>query len=146
MVLYRELGGSAIKFLVSAAVILLTPVLAAKLVFNVTSSTGAEPINEPWVQNSMEFVTWNGEKWTGWVRNEDFALRPQNEGKWSQHSNSMLAFMDWEGTPWQARIDGDSFLLAHHGDWQGHTEKALAIHYRDWQGKNQLRTLAQLKR
>lgn len=59
MVLYRELGGSAIKFLVSAAVILLTPVLAAKLVFNVTSSTGAEPINEPWVQNSMEFVTWN---------------------------------------------------------------------------------------
>ena len=94
MVLYRELGGSTIKFLVSAAVILLTPILAAKLVFNITSSTGAEPVNQPWVQNSMEFVTWNREKWTGWVRNEDFALRPQNEGKWSQHSNSMLAFMD----------------------------------------------------
>tara|TARA_B100001013_G_scaffold237119_1_gene145979 strand:+ start:97 stop:459 length:363 start_codon:yes stop_codon:yes gene_type:complete len=120
--------------------------VAAKLVFDATSYTGSEPVNEPWVQSSMEFVTWNGEKWTGWVRSEGFELRPQNEGRWSQHSNSMLAFMDWEGAPWQVRIDGDSFLLAHHGDWQGHTERAMAIHYRDWQGRNQLRTLAQLKR
>ena len=90
--------------------IVLTPIVAAKLVFDATSYTGSEPVNEPWVQSSMEFVTWNGEKWTGWVRSEGFELRPQNEGRWSQHSNSMLAFMDWEGAPWQVRIDGDSFL------------------------------------
>ena len=125
---------------------MLTPIVAAKLVFDATSYTGSEPINQPWVQSSMEFVTWNGEKWTGWVRNEGFELRPLNEGKWSPHSNSMLAFMDWEGTPWQARIDDDSFLLAHHGDWQGPTERSTAIHNRDWQGRNQLRTLAQLQR
>lgn len=126
--------------------VLLAPVLAAKLAYNLSSATGTEPINQPWAQNSMEFVTWNGEMWTGWIRDNEFEHRPQNEDKWGQHASPSLAFMDWEGTLWQVKIEGDSFLLAEHGDWQGHTEHATAIRYRDWQGNNQLRTLAQLSR
>ena len=125
---------------------MLTPVVAAKLAYNATSYRNAEPVNPPWAQNSMEFVTWNGEKWTGWIRDESFENLPQNEERWSQHSNASLAFMDWENTPWQVKIEGDSFLLAHHGDWLGHIERSVAIHYRDWEGNNQLRTLAQLRR
>ncbi len=135
-----------IKVLLGILVIALTPVVAARLLFNVTSDAGAEPINQPWAQNSMQFVTWNGEKWTGWVREDAFEHRPENDDRWSQHASPSLAFMDWEDTPFQVKIDGDSFLLAHHGDWQAHTERATAIRYRDWQGRNQLRTLAQLKR
>ena len=135
-----------IKVILAIAVIALTPVVLAKLAFNATSYNGAEPISEPWVQNSMEFITWNGEKWTGWIRDDAFEHRPLNAAKWSKHSNTSLAFMDWDNTPHQAKIDGDSFLLAHHGDWNAHTERANAIRYRDWQGKNQIRTLDQLKR
>jgi len=127
-------------------VLLLTPILAAKLVYNVTSYTNAEPVNQPWAQNSMQFVTWNGEKWTGWIRADLFEHRPENTAKWGQHATGSVAFLDWEETPWQAKIEGEEFLLAHHGDWQGHTERAKAIQYRDWEGNNQLRTVAQLRR
>jgi len=135
-----------IKGFLIIALVALTPVVAAKLAYNATAHRGLEPISEPWVQDSMEFITWNGEKWTGWIRDDAFEHRPQNEAKWSNHSNTSLAFMDWNNTPSQVKIDGDSFLLAHHGDWHGHTERANAIRYRDWQGKNQIRTLDQLKR
>ncbi len=128
------------------AVVLLAPVLAAKLAFNLSSHSGAEPVNAPYAQNSMEFVTWNGEEWTGWIREGNFEHRPQNEANWGQHASPSLAFIDWEGTPWQVKIDGESFILAEHGDWLGHTEHGTAIRYRDWQGNNQLRTLAQLQR
>lgn len=127
-------------------VVLLAPVLAAKLAYNAATDTGTGPVNQPWAQNSMEFVTWNGEQWTVWIRDDAFEHRPQNEAKWGQHATPSVAFMDWEGTPWQAKIEGDAFLLAHHGDWQGHIERATAIRYRDWQGNNQLRTFAQLNR
>ncbi len=120
--------------------------LAAKLAYNVKSYAGDEVVNAPWAQNSMEFVTWNGEPWTSWIRDEQFEHRPENEEQWGQHSTGSVAFMDWENTPWQAKIEGDSFLLAHHGNWQGHTEHANAIRYRDWQGKNQIRTVTQLRR
>lgn len=134
-----------IKIIVVLA-ILLAPVLAAKLAYNAKTSSGAEPVNAPWAQNSMEFVTWNGEKWTSWIRDDNFEHRPQNAAEWGQHSTGSVAFIDWDGTLWQAKIEGSVFLLAHHGDWQGHTEHASAIRYRDWQGKNQLRTVAQLTR
>ena len=128
----------------SAAV--LATVMAAKLMFNVTTYTGDEPANEPWAQNSMEFVTWNGEKWTAWIRDGVFEQRPQNEGQWSSHANNNLAYIDWEGRSWQAKIDGDVLLLAHRGDWKGSSVRDTGIRYRDWKGKNQLRTLTQLRR
>ena len=134
-----------IKLFVGLVVVLLTPVVAAKLVYNVTSAT-AEPVSLPWTQNSMEFVTWNGEEWTGWIRDEVFEHRPQNDEDWGNHASPSVAYIDWEGTPIQAKIEGDSFLLAHRGEWQGHIEHEVAIRYRDWNGNNQLRTVAQLRR
>jgi hypothetical protein len=135
-----------IKVVLCLAAALLATVVAAKLTFDATSYTGAEPTNEPWAQNSMEFVAWNGEKWTAWIHAAAFEQRPQNEGQWSPHANPSLAFIDWEGRPWQAKIDGDVLLLAHRGDWKDSTERVTAIRYRDWKGKHQLRTLAQLRR
>lgn len=131
--------------LVAAAVALL-PVVAAKLLYDATTYTGAEPINQPWAQNNMEFVAWNGEKWTAWIRDESFEQRPQDEGTWHEHANISLAFVAWDSEPWQAKIDGDGFLLARRGNWKDETMHVSAIRYRDWKGKNQLRTVAQLKR
>ncbi len=119
---------------------------AAKLTYEVISYTGAEPINEPWQQDSMEFVTWNGERWTAWVRGESFELRPVNSNKWSPHANSTLAFIDWEGEPWQAKIEGDDLLLAHRGDWGGSIQRVNSIRYRNWEGNYELRSLNQLRR
>ncbi len=121
-------------------------IVAAKVAFEVTIYAGAEPANQPWAQSTMQFVAWNGEKWTAWIRDDAFEQRPQNDVQWSRHANTSLAFVDWEGRPWQAKIDGDALLLAERGDWKGPTERKSAIRYRDWKGKNQLRTLAQLKR
>ena len=63
----------------------------------------------------------------------------------SRHQVS-LAFIDGQGQPWQAKIDGQQFLLAHRGNWQGRIERAGAVRYRDWRGNAQLRTVAQLRR
>jgi hypothetical protein len=120
--------------------------MAAKLAFNATTYTEAEPASRPWAQDTMEFVAWNGEKWTAWIRDDAFEQRPQNEVKWSRHSNPSLAFIDWEGREWQAKIDGDEFLLAHRGNWKGAIEHVTALRYRDWEGERRLRTVAQLKR
>ena len=94
----------------------------------------------------MEFVAWNSEEWTAWINDDAFEQLPQNDGKWSRHSNPSLAYTDWDGEKWQAKIEGEEFLLAHHGNWQGPVERAEAIQYRDWKGRNQLRTVAQLRR
>ena len=135
-----------IKVVLGLLAAVFVTVVAAKLAFDATAYTGAEPANQPWAQNTMEFVAWNGEKWTAWVRDDTFEQRPQNEGPWHTHANASLAFIDWENKTWQVKIDGDAFLLAHKGDWQGATERVNAIRYRDWEGENQLRTLTQLKR
>ncbi len=121
-------------------------VLAAKLTFNATTDSGSKPVNPPWAYNSMEFVAWNGEKWTTWVRADMFEQTPQDKESWSRHANASIAYTDWEGRLWQAKIDGEEFLLAYHGDWEGSVERSDAIRYRDWSGVNQLRTVAQLKR
>ncbi len=135
-----------IKVVLGLSLAVLATIVAAKLTFDATIDTGAGPANQPWAQNSMEFVSWNGEKWTAWIRDDAFEQRPQNEGQWSGHANASLAFIDWEGRPWQAKIDMDTFLLAHRGDWKGAAERVTAIRYRDWKGENQLRTPAQLRR
>ena len=135
-----------IKVVLGLSVAVLATIVAAKLAFDATINTGTGHANQPWAQNSMEFVAWNGEKWTAWIRDSAFEQRPQNEGQWNRHANTSLAYIDWEGRPWQAKINTDAFLLAHRGDWEGSSKRVTAIRYRDWKGENQLRTLTQLTR
>jgi hypothetical protein len=135
-----------IKVASGLLVAVLATAFAARLAVDAAVHTEAGPANEPWAQNRMELVAWNGEKWTAWVRDDVFEQRPQNEGRWSRHSNASLAFVDWEGQPWQAKIDGDAFLLAPRGEWNGSVERSTAIRYVDWNGQRQLRTVAQLQR
>jgi len=135
-----------IKVVLGLLAALLATILGAKLTYDATAYNGTDPANQPWAQDSMEFVTWNGEKWTAWIRDGTFEQRPQNNAKWSSHANTSLAFIDWEGEPWQAKINSDALVLAHRGDWTGSTKHMTAIRYRDWKGENQLRTLTQLKR
>jgi hypothetical protein len=134
------------KVVLGLVLAIVATIVAAKLAYEGTAFTGTSPTHQPWAQNSMEFVAWNGDKWTAWVRDDAFEQRPHQEGLWSGHANASLAFIDWELQRWQVKIDGDAFLLAHRGDWNGPTERATAIRYRDWEGENQLRTLTQLKR
>ena len=121
-------------------------IIAARLVFEFTTTTGDPPANVPWSQDSMQFVTWNGGEWTAWVHEDDFEQIPRNSNNWSRHADASLAFTDWDGDLWQAKIEGDMFLLAHRGDWEGEVARAAAIRYRDWDGHDQLRTVTQLRR
>ena len=130
----------------SLVVAILATVVAAKLAFESTVNPDIEPVNRPWAHNTMQFVSWNHEKWSAWIRHDTFEQLPQNTEKWSRHTNPSLAFIDWNGEAWQAKISGDNFILAQRGDWQGATERVEAIRYRDWQGNNKLRTTLQLRR
>ncbi len=121
-------------------------VVAARLAFEFTAPEFSGQVNEPWAQSRMEFVSWNNEQWTAWVRDEIFEQTPENTVDWHRHSNPSLAYIGWDGEPWQAKVEGESFVLAHRGNWSGSTESANAIRYRDWSGQNRLRTLAQLGR
>ena len=124
----------------------LAAIVAANLAFNATANVGTQPVNEPWAQDRMEIVAWNNEEWTAWIVDDIFHQIPENQSRWSQHSNPSLAFTDWEGEMWQAKIEVDDFLLAYRGDWNGPIERSDAIRYRDWAGNNQLRTATQLRR
>jgi hypothetical protein len=121
-------------------------IVAANLAFQATANSASEPVNEPWAHDRMELVAWNNEQWTAWIVGDAFEQIPQDTVNWSRHANQSLAFVDWSGELWQAKIDGEEFTLAYRGDWKGRVERAAAIRYRDWQGKNQLRTVAQLRR
>lgn len=134
------------KVALSLMVAVLAAMLAASLLYDATAETDTEPIPQPWAQHAMEFVAWNDERWTAWIRDDKFELLPREEGKWQRHTNVSLAFTDWQGQPWQVKVDGEQFLLAHRGDWKGRIERANAVRYRDWQGHPQLRTVAQLRR
>ena len=133
-----------VMLIVSVAV--LFSIAAAKFLFDLGASSHAHPGNQPWAQNSMQAVAWNGDKWTVWIREDVFEQRPQEARGRSAHANGSLAFIDWNGEPWQAKIKGDVFLLAHRGDWKSSSESATAIRYRDWDGEHQLRTVTQLQR
>lgn len=134
------------KVVLSLVAAVLATIIAAQLAYNANPNTRGRPGNQPWAQTQMEILAWNNEKWTTWIRGDKFEQLPQNSGKWSRHSNTSLAFINWEGEAWQAKIDDDVFLLAHRGDWNGTIERSPAIRYRDWTGNNQLRTVAQLRR
>ena len=134
------------KVLLGLLAAIVATVFAARLAFDLTSQTVTAPANQPWAQNRMEFVAWNDERWTAWIRDSVFVQLPQDTRQWSRHSNASLAFTDWEGEAWQAKIDGQVFLLARRGNWKAPVERAAAIRYRDWTGKKQLRTVVQLRR
>lgn len=131
-------------FGILAAVVVV--IAAAKFAYNVTTNPGDEPVREAWTQNKIEFVTWNNEKWTAWIHDGQFNQIPENTNNWSRHQNASIAFTGWDGESWQAKIDGDNFLLAHQGNWQDNVERSDALRYRDWSGNNQLRTVAELQR
>ena len=139
-------GRSVNKVILGLIVSVLAAILAAKLTYNLNADHGNEPANKAWAQNEMQFVAWNDEKWTAWVHDGAFELSPQNTDTWSRHSNASLAFTDWQGEARQAKIQGQKFLLAFQGDWQGTIEQVDAIRFRDWSGNNQLRTVAELQR
>lgn len=124
----------------------LIAVAAARIAYTVNTDTGDYPVNEAWALNKMEFVAWNGERWTAWIHDSKFELTPEDTRRWSRHSSPSIAFTSWDGEHWQARIDGDSFLLAYRGNWQEPSEPVEAIRYRDWRGINRLRTVADLRR
>jgi len=121
-------------------------IVAAKFASDMSMDTGDQPVNEAWVQNKMEFVTWNNGRWTAWIHDGVFEQAPQDTDNWSRHTSPGIAFTNWEGEPWQAKIDGRVFLLAKHGDWQGTIEHSDSIRYLDWHGNKRLRTIAGLER
>jgi hypothetical protein len=125
---------------------LLIVIAAARFAYSVSTDPGEEPVNEAWAQGKMEYVTWNDEKWSAWVHAGAFTQVPQNTDDWSRHSNASLAFTNWEGEFWQAKIDGDLFLLAYQGNWLGPVDQSDAIRFRDWSGNNRIRTVSELRR
>ena len=135
-----------IKVIAVLLAAVLATVLASRLWYRATVEVDGASTSQPWAQDSMQFVAWDDERWTAWIRDDKFELAPRAEGKWRRHANSSLAFTDWEGKPWQAKIEGQQFLLAYRGDWKGRIERASALRYRDWRGDHQLRTVAQLRR
>ena len=134
------------KVVLVLAAAMIATIMAANLAYDATANVGSEPVNEPWAQEKMEFIAWNGEKWTAWILGGGFEQIPENTAKWSRHFNPSLAFIDWDGEMWQAKIEGDEFLLAYRGDWSETVERTGAIQFRDWKDKNQQRTVAQLRR
>ena len=66
-----------VGFSLMAAV--LATVIAARLAFEATVNTGSEPVNQPWAQHTMQFVTWNQEKWSAWIRDAQQALLHANQ-------------------------------------------------------------------
>lgn len=125
---------------------LLVAAIGARFLHVATSSRVVAPAPQPWSQQRMEFVAWNGSQWSAWVRNGRFELAPREEGEWRRHANATIAFKDWSGAPWQAKVEGGRFRLAQRGDWRGRIEQADALRYRDWYGEPQLRTVTQLDR
>jgi hypothetical protein len=124
----------------------LATVAAARIAFEATAPEPARPVAEPWAQDRMEFLAWNEARWTGWVRDGRFELVPEDTDRWSRHANPTLAFVGWDGERWQAKLDGDAFVLARRGNWERASERSDAIRYLDWLGRQQIRTVEQLAR
>jgi hypothetical protein len=124
----------------------LVTIAASNLAFTAAVSKDGETFNQPWSQDRMEFVAWNGKRWSAWIRDDAFEQLPHHTDRWHRHANPSLAYTGWDGHAWQAKIDGEEFLLAHRGDWKGPIERTDAIRYQDWAGTNHLRTVAQLRR
>ncbi|MBH97822.1 MAG: hypothetical protein CMM56_05150 [Rhodospirillaceae bacterium] len=135
-----------VKGLLALSAVFVATVIGSVLAFELKTASIHETGNEAWAHQKMEFVSWNNERWTAWVKDDSFEHTPESSGYWHRHSNPSLAFIDWNGEPWQAKIAEDSFVIANRGDWSMPTETVEALHYLDWSGQRQIRTLAQLSR
>jgi hypothetical protein len=135
-----------VKFVAGIALALVAAIVGARFAYEAGSAPEAGPANQPWATDRMEFLAWNGARWTAWVRDGQFELVPQNSRNWHRHSNPTIALIDWDGDALQAKIQGGEFLLAHHGEWHGQAERSAVIRYRDWDGNRKLRTVEQLIR
>ncbi len=124
----------------------LVAIAAAQVAYRINTDPGDAPAQEAWSQDRMEFVAWNDDRWTAWVRGELFEKVPQNTRRWSRHANASIAYYNWDGEAWQAKIDGEEFLLARQGNWDDEIIRTPAIRYRDWAGNEQIRTVADLRR
>lgn len=124
----------------------LAAIAAAQFAYQATEKENGAHGNEAWAQDRMEFVSWNNERWTAWVHDDAFEKLPADDAKWHRHANRFIAYVDWDGEEYQARVAADGFLLARHGDWDGDVEISDAIRYRDWTGTKQIRTIAELRR
>jgi hypothetical protein len=124
----------------------LVAIAIAQFAFQLTDKEGTGPGKEAWASDRMEFVAWNRERWTAWIHDGAFEQLPEDRANWNRHANQSIAYVNWDGESYQAKIDGDNFLLARHGDWVGDIEVADAIRYRDWSGNKQLRTVTELRR
>ena len=134
------------KAVVGLLLAMLATVGAARLAFELTTNVNTGPVNEAWMQGTAEFRAWNAVQWTTWIVNGEFVQIPVDARKWHRHTSPSIDFVDWDGVPVQAKVDGDAFLVAEHGDWNGRVEHSEAIRYRDWDGIRQIRTVAQLSR
>lgn len=134
------------KALVGIFAAFLLAIAAAQFAFQMTDKEGEGPGNEAWNRDRMEFIAWNNERWTAWIHDGAFEQLPEDTANWSRHAKSSIAYIDWEGEVYQAKIDGDKFKLVHRGNWGGDVEVSDAIRYRDWSGNKELRTVAELRR
>jgi hypothetical protein len=134
------------KGLLALAVLFVATIVGSSLAFDLKTASTREAGSEPWALQRMEFVSWNNDRWTAWVKDDSFEHTPEESGYWHRHSNASLAFIDWDGELWQAKVAEESFILAHRGDWNMPTESVSALRYLDWSGEKQIRTLAQLSR
>ncbi|MCG8435142.1 MAG: hypothetical protein MJA83_14035, partial [Gammaproteobacteria bacterium] len=95
----RALVGVFAAFLVAVA--------AAQIAYQLTDKEGDGPGNEAWAHDRMEFIAWNNERWTAWVSDDAFEQAPQDAANWHRHSKASIAYVDWDGESYQAKIDGD---------------------------------------
>jgi len=135
-----------IKALIGLAVAFAATVGGARLAFEASSHAQSPTATAPWAQDRMEFVAWNGQRWTAWVHDGRFELTPQSEGTWHRHSNTTIAYIGWDGELWQARVDDGRFRVARRGEWGDHSETIDSLRYRDWSGNRKVRTVTQLTR
>jgi hypothetical protein len=135
-----------IKALIGLAVAFGATIVGAKFASEASNVAEVQGTTAPWAQDRMEFVAWNGQRWTAWWLDDRFELTPQTEGKWHRHANTSIAYIGWDGAQWQARVDGDEFLVAYKGEWHGHVETVNSLRYLDWSGERRIRTVSQLTR
>ena len=63
------------KVVLALLTAVLLTIAAAKFTFEVRAHQGVEPGNEAWANSKMEFVSWNQQKWTAWIREDIFSKR-----------------------------------------------------------------------
>jgi hypothetical protein len=80
----------------------------------------------------MNYVTWDGGKWTAKIEGNQFVHAPG--GDWSQaHADTIMNYVTWDGSKWTAKIDNGVFLHAPNGDWS-RAHKDSIINYITWDG------------